>query len=580
MKRPLEEKKDMVKETLLSTSSPKGGSGTMPFIIANSVLEKVATYGVSPNMTLYLLKEYHMEMATASNILFYLSAANNFTPVLGAIVADAYVGRFHMIVFGCVISFLGTIVLWLTTMIPQARPPPCNESSNSCTSATSFQLFMLFTSFILLSVGAGGIRSASLAFGADQFEKRDGKKDAVLLQRYFSWYYVSYSLSLVLALTCMVYIQDQMGWQIGFGASVVVMFFAAFLFFLASPIYIKVKAKVTLFTELVQVIVASYKNKSRKLLSSSSTEMLYHHKNGSMLVFPSEKMRFLNKACIIHDPEQDLTPDGRAKNPWNLCTVDQVEDLKALLKVIPIWLSGIVTFININQTSFSVLQASSMDRKIIGNFEIPAGSFGIFNIISMILWVAFYDQVLLPIAARIKGKPVYLTARQRMGIGTFISFLSVVVTATVECIRLSLAFKEGISDDPEAIVHMSALWLLPQYCLIGLTLGLSAIAQNEFFISELPRSMSSMASTLCGVGISLGCLVASFIMSAIDDFTKRGGGESWISTNINKGHYDYYFWVLSGLSLANFFFFLICCWTYGPCRGEEGNVNDEEVSLR
>ncbi|XP_071916754.1 protein NRT1/ PTR FAMILY 1.2-like isoform X4 [Coffea arabica] len=330
---------------------------------------------------------------------------------------------------------------------------------------------------------------------------------------------------------------------------------AALLFFLASPFYIK-------------------------LLSSSSTEMLYHHKNGSTLVFPSEKMRFLNKACIIHDPEQDLTPDGRAKNPWNLCTVDQVEDLKALLKVIPIWLSGIVTFININQTSFSVLQASSMDRKIMGNFEIPAGSFGIFNIISMILWVAFYDQVLLPIAARINGKPVYLTARQRMGIGTFISFLSVVVTATVECIRLSLAFKEGISDDPEAIVHMSALWLLPQYCLIGLTLGLSAIAQNEFFISELPRSMSSMASTLCGVGISLGCLVASFIMSTIDDFTKRGGGESWISTNINKGHYDYYFWVLSGLSLANFFFFLICCWTYGPCRGEEGNVNDEEVSLR
>ena len=176
-------------------------------------------------------------------------------------------------------------------MIPQATPPPCIESNNSCDSTTSFQLLLLFTSFALISTGAGGIRSSSLAFGADQLEKGDGCESVGVSGRYLSWYYASYTFSVLIALTCMVYIQDQMGWQIGFGASVVVMFFAALLFFLASPFYIKVKAKATLFTELVQVIVASYKTKSPKLLSSSSTEMLYHHKNGSMLVFPSEKMR-------------------------------------------------------------------------------------------------------------------------------------------------------------------------------------------------------------------------------------------------------------------------------------------------
>ncbi|KAL3498460.1 hypothetical protein ACH5RR_041192 [Cinchona calisaya] len=55
-------------------------------------------------MTLYLMSQYHVEMPTASNMLFYWSAANNFTPVLGAIVADSYVGRFYMSGFGSLVS--------------------------------------------------------------------------------------------------------------------------------------------------------------------------------------------------------------------------------------------------------------------------------------------------------------------------------------------------------------------------------------------------------------------------------------------------------------------------------------------
>ncbi|KAL3498459.1 hypothetical protein ACH5RR_041191 [Cinchona calisaya] len=383
-------------------------------------------------------------------------------------------------------------------MIPQARPPPCNESINSCSSTTFFQLFLLCTSFALISIGAGGIRSSSLAFGSDQLEKEDGHRHVGMMERYFSWYYASYMLSLLIALTSMASIQDSMGWQIGYGVLVVLMFFAALSFFIASPLYVKAKAKASLITEFVQ-------------------------KKGSKLVCPTSKLRFLNKACFIRDPQQDLALDGTAMNPWRLCTVDQVEDLKALLKVIPMWSTGMMTFINVSQYSFPVLQASSMNRKIIGNFGIPAA---------------------------------------------------------VEHIRRNLAIKEGISDDPLAIVHMSALWLLPQYCLMGLAEGLNAIAQNEFYISELPRSMSSLASTLCGVGMCVASLLASFIISTVDDITKRGGQESWISSNINKGHYDYYYWVLSGLSLVNIVYFLICCWTYGPCKGEEGNDADEEVLLQ
>ncbi|XP_047257169.1 protein NRT1/ PTR FAMILY 1.2-like [Capsicum annuum] len=236
--------------------------------------------------------------------------------------------------------------------------------------------------------------------------------------------------------------------------------------------------------------------------------------------------RFLNKACIVRDPQLDLNLDGEATDPWRLCTVDQVEELKALLKVVPIWLTGVVVAINISQPSFPVLQANTMDRHIGSSFEVPAASFGIFGFISTVLWIVLYDCLILPVASKLSGKPVHFSPKERMGFGLFLSLLSVLAVAVVEGVRRNIAIKEGHSDDPNGVIPMSAVWLLPQNCLLGFAEAMNAIGQNEFYISEFPRSMSSIASTLLALGMGLGSLLASFIMSTIDNLTKRGGAES------------------------------------------------------
>ncbi|KAG5540691.1 hypothetical protein RHGRI_020801 [Rhododendron griersonianum] len=312
---PSDEKK-MIEEPLLANQ--KGGFRTMPFILANEAFEKVASFGLMPNMIKYLMNEYHVDMATGSNLLFLWSAATNFMPLIGAFMADSSVGRFRMIGFGCIVSLLGMALLWLTTMIPQARPPHCNQTSSNCISPTTLQLIFLCSSFGLMSIGAGGIRSSSLAFGADQLEKHNSRKNPRALESYFSWYYVSTVFSILVAITCIVYLQDNIGWEIGFGVPVVLMFLSAAAFFLASPFYIKLKAKSSLLTGMFQVIVASYKNRHLEYLSSQRPDVLYNFRKGSMLVVPTEKLRFLDKACIIKDLEQDLTADGRASDPWSL----------------------------------------------------------------------------------------------------------------------------------------------------------------------------------------------------------------------------------------------------------------------
>ncbi|KAF3681148.1 putative chaperone protein dnaJ 10-like [Capsicum annuum] len=571
------EKGEMVEEPLLlhNSETQKGGLRTLPFILGNAVLMNAATAALTPNMILYLMNEYHMDMTTGSNIIYIWSAVTNIAPVVGAFMADSFVGRFQTIGLGSVVTLVGMFLFWLTSVIPQARPPPCVDSNNICRSAEMFQLFFLCFSLGIVAIGAGTIKSSSLAFGSDQLKQEVYQGNARAMERYFSWYYALYALSLVVALTCLVYIQVNMGWALGFGAPVLLMLFATVLIYLGTPFYVKLKPKSSLITGLFQVVVAAYRNRCLRL-SSESADILYHRNKGSTIVRPSEKLRFLNKACIVQDPQLDLSPDGEATDPWRLCTVDQVEELKALLKVVPIWLTGVVLAINISQSSFPVLQAKTMDRHIGSTFEIPAGSFGIFIVISGILWIVLYDCLILPVASKLTGKPVHFSTKQRMGFGLVLSFLSVLVVAVVEGVRRSIAIKQGHSDDPEGVIPMSAAWLLPQNCLTGFAEALNAIGQNEFYISEFPRSMSSIAASLIGFGMGVGNLLASFLMNTINDLTKGEGQESWISSNINKGHYDCYYMVLAGFSLVNMLCYIVCSRAYGPCKGEEEEVMEEE----
>ena len=296
----------------------------------------------------------------------------------------------------------------------------------------------------------------------------------------------------------------------------------------------------------------------------------------------------MNKACIIKNPE-DIGLNGVALNPWNLCTVDQVEELKTLIRVLPLWSTAIMMAINMSQGSFGLLQAKSMDRRLIGNFEIPAGSFSMFTIGTIVIWILLYDRVLLPLASKIRGKRVQIGVKQRMGMGLFCSFMAMIVSAIVEHIRRTKAIEQGLRENPSGVVNMSAYWLVPQHVLSGLGEAFNSIAQTEFYYSEFPKSMSSIASAMFGLGMAFANLLASAILSTVDNVSSKGGKESWTSSNINKGHFESYYWLLAIMSSVNLFYYLVCSWAYGPCveqrngfrlDDKKGSASSEEELLQ
>ncbi|KAL5729152.1 hypothetical protein ACHQM5_002141 [Ranunculus cassubicifolius] len=555
-------------------SKQKGGLRTMPFIIANEAFEKVASFGLLPNMILYLKGGYHMSTASGISILSLWGSASHFLPIVGAFISDSYMKKNKN-----QIGLFGMVLLWLTAMIPQARPPKCDPSLHNCKSPTSGQLTLLFSAFVFMGIGAGGIRPCSLAFGAEQVDTEGNPKKKRALQTFFNWYYASATVSVLIALTIIVYVQDHLGWKIGFAIPAICMFLSGFFFMLATSRYIKAKPNKSLFTGFAQVTVAAIRKRNVPL-PKYVEDGYYHHASGSKMVVPSEKLRFLNRACIIRSREKDLTSDEIATNPWSLCTVTQVEELKALLKVLPMWSTGIVMSLSMNAHSFPLLQASSMDRHLTSGFEVPAGSFTMFMIATIVIWLPLYDRLIVPVLAKITRKPYGIGLKQRMGIGIVVICLSSVVAAIVEHNRRRNAISQGFSENPQGVLDMSAMWLVPQYCLGGIAEAFYAVGQNEFYYSQFPNSMSSIATSLFGLGMAFGNLLGGVMVRVVDDATKGEGKDSWVSSNINKGSIDYYYWMLAVIGVINILYFILCSWAYGPCEGERTKIKDEDEEIK
>lgn len=185
------------------------------------------------------------------------------------------------------------VLLWLTAMLPQVKPSPCDPTAagNHCGSATASQLALLYSAFVLISIGSGGIRPCSLAFGADQLDNKENPKNERVLESFFGWYYASSAVAVLIAFTGIVYIQEHLGWRIGFGVPAVLMLIAALLFVLAFPLYVRRNVSKSLFTGLAQVVVAAYVNRKLSLPNQQDSSITYYHMKDSELKAPSHKLR-------------------------------------------------------------------------------------------------------------------------------------------------------------------------------------------------------------------------------------------------------------------------------------------------
>ncbi|GFS44354.1 major facilitator superfamily protein [Actinidia rufa] len=561
----------------------KGGFITMPFIFSNEACEKLAVVGFGTNMISYLTRELHMPITKAANTLTNFGGTASLTPLLGAFVADAYAGRFWTITVASVIYQIGMTCLTISAVLPQLRPPPCYPNQ-ACQQANTGQLAILYFSLLLTALGAGGIRPCVVAFGADQFDETDPKQKTKTW-KFFNWYYFCMGASILVAVTVVVYIQDNIGWGWGLGIPTMAMFLSIIAFIIGYPMYRNLDPAGSPFTRLVQVCVAAFRKRDLHMISDP--KLLYENEEldasisvaGKLL--HTQHMKFLDKAAIVTQEDNIKSP-----NPWRLNTVHRVEELKSVIRMGPIWAAGIILITAYaQQNTFSLQQAQTMDRHLTGSFQIPAGSMTVFTMTSMLTTIAFYDRIFIPVIRRFTGLDRGISFLHRMGIGFVISILATLVAGFIEVKRKNVALANGLINNSKSTIPISVFWLVPQYALHGIAEAFMSIGHLEFFYDQAPESMKSTAMALFWTAISLGNYASTILVSLVHKFSAGAMGSNWLpDDNLNKGKLEYFYWLITLMQIMNLFYYVVCAkfYTFKPIemqRKEDSESAGNEVEL-
>lgn len=570
---------NLKEEKTTSNDEPEikyGGIKAMPFVIGNETFEKLGTVGSSTNLAVYLTTVFNMKSVKATTLLNVFNGTSNLAPLIGAYLSDTYFGRYWTLGFASVFSFLGMVVLMLTAAISTMHPPKCAPGA-VCAGPTSWQLAFLLSGFAFLVIGAGGIRPCNLAFGADQFNPNteSGKRG---ITSFFNWYYFTFTFAVMISVTGIVYVQSNVSWAIGLGIPAFLMLLSCVMFFVGTRIYVIVKPQGSPITSIVQVLVAATKKRGLKVPDNSAMSLFNYipAKSINSKLPSTEQFRCLDKAAIITD-ENQINLDGTAANPWKLCSVQQVEEVKCLLRIIPVWSTSILYQIPLlQQQTYAVFQALQMDRRLGStSFKVPAATYIIFTMLTLTIWIPLYDRIIVPFLQRLTGKDGGITLLQRMGIGMILAILCTVVSGLVEENRRHIALTRpplGQTNKGGSISSMSGMWLIPQLALSGLSEGFNYIAQIEFYYKQFPENMRSIAGSAFFAGGALANYLSGVLVSIVHQITSGSKTGDWLDDDLNKGKLDYFYYVIAGLGILNFGYFLLCAKWYRYKDADDSTV--------
>ncbi|CAM0945508.1 unnamed protein product [Alopecurus aequalis] len=499
--------------------SKTGGWLGAGLILGTELAERVCVMGISMNLVTYLVGSLHLSNAKSANIVTNFMGTLNLLAIVGGFLADAKLGRYLTIAVSATVAAIGVSLLTVDTVLPSMLPPPCGDprgaQGHECMPASGGQLALLYAALYITAAGAGGLKPNVSGFGSDQFDGRNPREERAM---------------------------DNVGRGWGYGISAAAMVLGVVVLVAGTSKYRYRRPEGSPLTVIGRVMWTAWKK--RKLQHPADAGEL----NGfdTAKVAYTDRLRCLDKAAVVDQVDLAVSPTKK-KEQASTSTVTEVEEVKMVVKLLPIWSTCILFWTVYSQmTTFSVEQATRMDRRLHAGFVIPAGSLSVFLFLSILLFTSLNERLLVPLASRLTRRPQGLTSLQRVGTGLVFAIVAMVVSALVEKMRRDAA-------NGESHVSISAFWLVPQFFLVGAGEAFAYVGQLEFFIREAPERMKSMSTGLFLVTLSMGFFLSSFLVFLVDVVT-RG---TWIQNNLDTGRLDLFYWMLAVLGVVNFAVFVV-----------------------
>ncbi|KAJ0183782.1 hypothetical protein K1T71_000205 [Dendrolimus kikuchii] len=327
------------------------------FIVTNEFCERFSYYGMRAILSLYLRNKLGYTVNGATVIYHMFTMFCYFFPLLGAMIADGWLGRFRTILYLSLVYATGTILISLSAM------PPINLP----------QMEFTIIALLLIAFGTGGIKPCVSAFGGDQFKLPEQER---YLGYFFSLFYFAINAGSLLStfitpifrsnINCF---GDDDCYSLAFGVPGILMIVSIVIFVAGKNLYI-------------------IKNPAGNILGKVSTCI-------SHAVMKSFRSKEKRKHWLDHaDDKYDTT---------------LIEDVKSLLRVLLLFIPLPVFWALFDQQgSRWTFQADRMEQDI-GSWTLEADQMQVLNPLLILIFIPLFEVAIYPFLtwAKLIRKPLH-----------------------------------------------------------------------------------------------------------------------------------------------------------------------------
>ncbi|MEM1085535.1 MAG: POT family MFS transporter [Verrucomicrobiota bacterium] len=200
----------------------------IPHIIGNEAAERFSFYGMKAILAVFMANYLHLMDATPGTAMSQTQATAyyhefNFwvyaTPILGAILADIFLGKYLTILLLSLVYCAGHAAL-------------------AFMGSAGYSSHWLIAGLAMIALGSGGIKPCVSAHVGDQF----GAMNSRLLPRVYNWFYFSINIGAFVSMLLTPWLLEWYGPHWAFGVPGVLMAIATFVFWLGRHRFIHVPA--------------------------------------------------------------------------------------------------------------------------------------------------------------------------------------------------------------------------------------------------------------------------------------------------------------------------------------------------
>uniref|UniRef100_A0A8C1TJK7 Solute carrier family 15 member 1a n=1 Tax=Cyprinus carpio TaxID=7962 RepID=A0A8C1TJK7_CYPCA len=208
------------------------------FIVVNEFCERFSYYGMRAVLVLYFRYFLLWDDDLATSIYHAFVALCYLTPILGAIIADSWLGKFKTIIYLSIVYAIGQVTMAVSTIHDITDANRDGTPDNF-----TFHIALSMLGLVLIALGTGGIKPCVAAFGGDQFQEHQSRQ----LNTFFSVFYLCINAGSLLStlITPVLRAQEygihtqQQCYPLAFGVPAALMVVSLVVFISGSGMYIK-----------------------------------------------------------------------------------------------------------------------------------------------------------------------------------------------------------------------------------------------------------------------------------------------------------------------------------------------------